>query len=135
MARVIVVDDEPAIGGVIGKILTRNGHEVILAGGGLEAIKKLSQGHEPDLMITDIVMPDMNGVKLIDNVRKLYPKIKIVAISGGGPQYGPETCLELATNRGADRILMKPIDMNKLLAVTKELLTPHKAAPSFTPRD
>jgi len=128
MARVLVVEDDPAVGSVVEQIMVLCGHEALSAAGGFPALKTLSQ--EPvDLVITDIVMPDMTGVKLIDEIRRLYPKVKILAISGGGPRYGPDTCLELAREHGADRWLMKPIIMNELSAITDELLAEPRRYP------
>jgi len=121
MARVLIVEDDPAAGRMIKQIISRCGHETVTVDNGFAALKTLSL-ERIDLVITDIVMPDMNGVKLIDHIRKLYTGIKIIAISGGGPRYGPDACLELAKEHGADRWLMKPITLSELSAVTEELL-------------
>ena len=121
MARILIVDDEPAVRNVIEKIMLRDGHEVLSAGFGLVALKTLAD-HPVDLVITDIVMPYMTGVKLIDEIRTHYPDIKILAISGGGDRYSPETCVALAKEHGADRAMMKPFIQSELTALTKELL-------------
>ena len=122
MAHILLVDDEPAVRSVIEQILLSCGHTVFSAGYGLVALKKLSETPF-DLMITDIIMPDMTGVKLIDDVRALYPKIKILAISGGGPNYNSETCVALAEEHGADGVMMKPIIRDKLITLVDKLLT------------
>ena len=121
MARVLIVDDDPNVRIVIQQIMTRWEHEVFSACSGFDALRILKK-QPVDLLITDIVMPYMTGVKLIDEIRKLHPKIKILAISGGGPRYNANTCLELAREHGADRWLMKPVTMDALSAVTNELL-------------
>ena len=123
MAHVLVVEDEPAVREVVVKMLDHHGHDVVSAFGGLDAIRKIKTNSPFDLLVTDIMMPDMTGIKLIDNVRKLLPEIKIIAISGGGPRhYSPDVCLQLARERGADRMIMKPIIMKKFLETTTELL-------------
>ena len=122
MARILVVDDEPAVRAVIEGLMIRSGHNVLSTGYGLVALHMLSE-HPFDLVITDIVMPYMTGVRLIDEIRTHYPAIKILAISGGGERYNPETCVSLAKEHGADRAIMKPFIPGELAALTEELPT------------
>ena len=126
MAHILIVDDEPAVRNVIEQILLPCGHTVLSAGYGVVALKKLSEDSF-DLMITDIVMPDMTGIKLIDDARKLCPKIKILAVSGGGPNYTSETCVAVAREHGADNAMTKPLLQDKLIAMVDQLL----AAPTL----
>ncbi len=121
MARVLVVDDEPAVRGVVEQTMTRSGHDVKTACDGFDALKKLSLGRF-DLVITDMVMPEMDGVKLIGHIRERYPNIKIIAISGGGAHETPEDCLGQAVKSGAARSLMKPFMLSELSSMTQELL-------------
>lgn len=121
MAKILIVDDEPSVRDVIEKILRRGGHATVCAGHGLVALKNLSEAPF-DLMIADIIMPDMSGIKLIDKARSLCPDLKILAISGGGPDYNPETCVSLAREHGADGVMMKPLLPDKLIALTEKLL-------------
>ncbi len=121
MAHVLVVDDEPAVRSVVEQTMTRFGHEVMTATDGFDALKKLSLGWV-DLVVTDMVMPEMDGVKLIGHIREHYPNVKIIAISGGGAHETPEDCLGQALESGAARTLMKPFMLSELFSVTKDLL-------------
>ncbi|MBC8207080.1 MAG: response regulator [Kiritimatiellales bacterium] len=121
MAHILIVDDEPAVRNVLEQILLPCGHTILSTGYGIIALKKLSETPF-DLIITDIVMPDMSGIKLISEARTLYPKIKILAISGGGPHYNSETCVTVAREYGADNAMTKPILREKLIDMVDELL-------------
>ena len=101
--------------------MVRCGHAVITATDGFDALKKLSLG-QIDLVITDLVMPEMDGVKLIGHIRERYPNVKVIAMSGGGNRLGPEGCLEMAIRAGASRSLMKPFMLSDLFSMTEELL-------------
>jgi CheY-like chemotaxis protein len=121
MARILIVDDESAVRDVLEKILRHGGHDTVSVGHGLVALRELSKTPF-DLMIADIVMPDMSGIKLIDEARSACPSLKILAISGGGPHYNSETCVTLAREHGADGVMMKPLLADKLIALTAKLL-------------
>jgi YesN/AraC family two-component response regulator len=77
-----------------------------------------------DLVVTDIVMPNMNGLEMIKEMQKKYPKVKIIAISGGGPRGGPDTYLTIAKELGAARCLFKPFMLNELTALVREVIAP-----------
>ena len=121
MARVLIVDDEEAVRGVVEQTMIRFGHDVITAKDGFDALTKLSLGRI-DLVISDMVMPEMDGVKLIGHIQERYPKVKIIAISGGGAHHTPPDCLELAVRAGAVKTLMKPFMLSELSSITQELL-------------
>lgn len=122
MARILVVDDETTIAAVLEQTLTRSGYDVLLARDGLEAMQKLSMGGI-DLVVTDIVMPNMSGLELIKEMQKKHPKVKIIAISGGGSRGGPSDYLDVAKELGAARCLFKPFMLNELTALAKDLLS------------
>ncbi|QHI70592.1 response regulator [Tichowtungia aerotolerans] len=121
MARILVVDDETGIITILKEMLLKLGYEVLTASGGNEALEKLSIGGV-DLVVTDIVMPDIDGLELISNIQSMYPEIKIIAISGGGAQEGPETYLRDAKELGAARCLTKPFMLKELASMVQELL-------------
>lgn len=120
MARILVADDDPEIRKILKMMLERDGHEVTLAVNGIEATKLYAQ-RPPDLLITNIVMPDKEGIGTILDVRRDFPDAKILAISGGG-QIGNKDYLEMAEKVGAQRSLMKPFGQSEILAVVSELV-------------
>ena len=75
-----------------------------------------------DLVITDLIMPEQEGLETITSLKKEYPGIKIIAISGGG-RIGPEAYLPAAQELGADRVFSKPFDVRELAETVKELLS------------
>ncbi len=83
MAKILVLDDEPSILLMIKKMLEKAGHEVEIALNGKEGMK-LFEKNRPDLLITDIIMPEKEGLETIFELRKSCPELKIIAISGGG---------------------------------------------------
>src|SRR5674536_246785 len=83
MAKIYVFDDEPSILLMIKKMLEKAGHEVEIALNGREGME-LFKKNIPDLLVTDIIMPEMEGLETIFALRSKYPKLKIIAISGGG---------------------------------------------------
>ena len=121
MARILVVDDETGIITVLKEMLLRLHYEVLTAASGSEALDKLTLGGV-DLVVTDIVMPDVDGLELISKIQSLYPHLKVIAISGGGAQEGPEGYLRDAKELGAVRCLTKPFMLKELAALVKELL-------------
>jgi DNA-binding response OmpR family regulator len=121
VARILVVDDESTIAAILEQTLTRAGYDVLVARDGLDAMQKLLMG-SIDLVVTDIIMPNMNGLEMIKEMQKKYPKVKIIAISGGGPKGGPTDYLEVAKDLGAARCLFKPFMLNELTALVKDLL-------------
>jgi CheY-like chemotaxis protein len=77
------------------------------------------------MLITDLIMPDEDGLKVIMNIKSIKPSVKIIAISGGG-KAGPGNYLNLAKALGADEIFPKPFSLNDLLKKIDELLTPEQ---------
>lgn len=120
MTRILVVDDESEVREMVGEMLTRAGYEVVLAADGLEAMKKLEE-EEFAIIVTDIIMPEQEGLETVLAVRREHSDTKIIAISGGG-RYGASDYLETATFFGADRVFGKPISWQELLAAVEELL-------------
>ncbi len=120
--HILVVDDDEAVRSVIRRSLERAGYGVREAGEGGAALKLLASA-PADLVITDLVMPDMEGIALILSLRKSHPKLPVIAMSGGG-RMRPEGYLDIARNCGAARILAKPFDVEDLIAMVQQLLGP-----------
>lgn len=105
----IVVDDDPAIRRLVRQVLAQAGYTVIEAANGRDALDQLGRGSAA-VLVTDLVMPDMDGIELILSVRRRGLALKIIAMSGeGGDLY-----LRLATQLGADFMLAKPFSIDEL---------------------
>ena len=100
--------------------LEREGYDVVVASNGRVGIK-IYREDPADLIITDMVMPEKEGIETIMELKKDFPDVKIIAISGGG-RSKPESHLNLAKQLGAKRVFPKPIDREELLNAIRELL-------------
>jgi CheY-like chemotaxis protein len=120
MAQVLVVDDEDQMRKLIRLVLQQEGHTVVEASNGKRAIQHIQEA-EIDLVISDIFMPDMDGLELIRGIRRTHPGIKILAISGAGKE-GPGLYLNMAEQFGAGAILMKPFAPDQLIEKVSALL-------------
>lgn len=123
MARVLVIDDEISIRETVQELLEQEGHEVETASEG-EAGLRSFQMSPADLVITDLVMPTMNGFELIRELIREYPEVKIIAMSGAGSTERVELALSKAVDEGATSALRKPfVDYELLEAVRDALAT------------
>ena|SRR5579862_6094177 len=120
MAHILVVDDDPVLRRVITLALEGAGHSVLRCENGRKAVDFLA--HAPaDLLITDILMPEMDGVETVRAVRLLQPQLPILAISGGG-SFDPTDYLGMAQAFGATAVLPKPIQPKQLVEIVATLL-------------
>lgn len=126
MGKILVIDDEEPIRAMLRQALESAGHEVVEAGDGKEAIRSYLQ-QLPDLVITDIVMPEREGLECILELRKLNPELKIMAVSGGGRLHMMNV-LEVARRFGACRTFPKPFDIVALVCAVQEELERRPAA-------
>jgi two-component system, response regulator, stage 0 sporulation protein F len=120
MAKIYVFDDEPSILLMIKKMLEKAGHEVDIALNGKEGMDLIKK-NIPDLLITDIIMPEKEGLETIFELRNKYPKLKIIAISGGG-RISPSGYLPGAKLLGANMVFQKPLDQKEFLQAVSSLL-------------
>jgi len=121
LALVLIVDDDPQMLRLLTDVVELDNHDVLLAQDGSLAVDYFEH-QQPDLMITDILMPNKEGLELISEVREKFPKTKIIAYSGGGSS-DPESYLEFATGMGADRVFSKPMPLAELREEIKGLLS------------
>jgi DNA-binding response OmpR family regulator len=128
MAKILVLDDEPSILLMIKKMLEKEGHEVDVALNGIEGME-IFEENKPDMVITDIIMPGKEGLETILELRKNYPELKIIAISGGG-RIGPQGYLPSAKYLGADMVFQKPL-VQKEFIMAVSLLLEKKDAKDF----
>jgi len=119
MAVIIVIDDEPIIRRFVRRVLEEAGHEVSEAEDGDAGLTVLRL-ERPALVITDLFMPNKEGIEVIQEIRRLQPAIPILAMSGGG-SYGIDV-LSMATALGANEALQKPFRRVELLGAVERLL-------------
>jgi CheY-like chemotaxis protein len=120
MAKILVIDDDETVRLSIRLALEDAEHQVDEAADGMVGMQRLKT-QAADVVITDIFMPEKEGLETIDEIRRDYPHIKIIAISGGG-RIEPQDYLDIAKHLGADRALLKPFDIQLLLDTVDELL-------------
>ena len=120
MASILVVDDEEGVRSIVSTILVRAGHEVTTANDGVEALRIVDR-QAVDVVITDLIMPEKEGVETISELRRRFPEIKIIAMSGGG-LGGALDYLRLARALGAAQTLSKPFDRETLLKTVEAAL-------------
>ena len=122
MAKILLIEDEAVLRGLLVKLLNTLSHEVVEAGDGEEGLIKL-KAEAFDLVLTDLIMPDKEGLETIQEIRKIRPDLKIIAMSGGGRGSGLDY-LVLARQLGADQVLAKPFSHQDLNAAIVALLAP-----------
>ena len=120
MAKILLVEDDDLVRDMLTQILQRASHTVICAANGEDASECLKK-EEPDIMVTDIIMPKKSGITLISEVKNRHPQLEIIAISGGG-RLDPIGYLDLSETLGASVSFEKPVDNTALLMAIDLLL-------------
>jgi len=126
MARILVIDDEPQIRSLLRQMLEREGHDVEDAADGKAGLQ-LFREHPADLVITDILMPEKEGLETIRELRRDFPDTPAIAISGGGT-FDPDLCLNLASKLGASEVIQKPFLKRELLEAVRRTLEEREGA-------
>ena len=125
MALILVIDDDGFYLDVLRNVLTDEGHEVMLAQGGIEGLalyQDRRRGRQPDLVITDMRMPGIDGSDVIRELRKIDSHVRIIAVSGATTFYDVDF-LRLARDVGANSILRKLDPMERIIVEVNSLLT------------
>ncbi|HUR60190.1 MAG TPA: response regulator [Opitutaceae bacterium] len=120
MSRILLVDDDDMLRGMLARLLAHHGHTAVEARNGQVALKLFADARV-DLVLTDIVMPEVEGLAVLMELRKLTQPIKIIAMSGGGRQ-GAMDYLKAARQLGAIKVLTKPFSNDALMAAIEEVL-------------
>ena len=120
MTKVLVIDDDAIVRASIVHILEDGGYEVLIAEDGVRGMA-MFRSEQPDLVITDILMPEQEGIQTITEIRSAKPDAKIIAISGSG-RFGKLDFLKIAQALGAMDAIPKPFDPDELLTVVKNCL-------------
>jgi DNA-binding response OmpR family regulator len=128
MARILIIDDDRQARNLLKQILSRAGYDVVEAQDGVAGVH-LFQAAPVDLVITDILMPDKEGLETIQELRQSAPQVKIIAISGGG-EKGNLNFLRIAEKLGAQRTMQKPFSRQTLLDAVAQVLPVNAEAPA-----
>jgi CheY-like chemotaxis protein len=121
MARILIIEDDKPVGESLVEMMQSVGHQAALAANGAEGLK-LYPGFEPDLVITDLLMPEVEGMETIRRLRTAQSDLPIIAISGR-QRYRDIDYLSIAKNLGADFALSKPVSPAILMLAVSELLS------------
>ncbi len=122
MARILLIEDNQAQREILRQILEKLGHAVIEAADGDDGLARFAEGGA-DLVLTDLIMPGKEGLETIQEFRRIYPQVKIIAMSGGA-RVGANDYLNVAKRFGADCILAKPFSSAALTAAIAAVTTP-----------
>ena len=117
---ILLVDDDVGVRQLVQRTLEGVGHRVVSAGDGRAASRAMA-GDAFDLVITDLLMPDRDGLELIEELRRSYPWVRIIAMSGGG-RVAAEEYLQIAKCLGANGLLGKPFHPKQLLATVEQVM-------------
>lgn len=119
--KVLVVEDEEPLRKVVVAFLSRHGHQCVTASDGIEALSKIHK-NKVDAVITDIAMPQMNGINLMKELLSLYPKLPIMVMTG----YSKEYPAELAIKAGARDFIGKPFSYDELILRFNKMMSDHE---------
>lgn len=122
MTRILLIEDDSTLRWFLYHHLIKEGYAVLDAVHGADGLRQLRK-NPVDLVITDMLMPEMDGVETIQQLRQSFPAVRIMAISGGG-MASPDHYLKIARKLGADKTLKKPFTFPELLGVIHELYPP-----------
>lgn len=120
MKKILIIDDEAHILLMLKKMLERAGYEISLAANGMEGLEMFKRSPS-DLVITDIIMPEKEGLETIREMKRLHSGLKIIAMSGGG-KITADNYLQTAKLFGASRILEKPFTQQQMVESVKDLI-------------
>lgn len=122
MSRILIVEDTRLMRDSLVDVLTACGHEVTTAENGADAVEMVAEGATFDVIITDIIMPEMDGIQAILEIQTMQPAARIIAISGGSARMQKAQGLETARRLGAVAVLEKPFEVDALLAAVDAAL-------------
>lgn len=122
-SKILVTDDDADLRHVIGKFLEIDDYEFYEAANGWECVNQLREHDDIGLVILDVVMPDQEGIETLSIIRREFPDLKLLMISGGGCTSAMDY-LSIAKSLGANETLSKPFRSEELLGMVRNLLPP-----------
>jgi CheY-like chemotaxis protein len=120
MATILVIDDAPDILFMLSDFLTDEGHTVTTAADGRSGMQLVAL-HHYDLVITDIIMPEMDGLEVITAIREQSPDSRLIVLTGGSVKLGRDFLMTLARAMHPDRVIAKPVNLQELRSAVHEL--------------
>ena len=121
MAHILVIDDEADIRFILETFFNKEGHTVNTAGDGKAGMRLVGLNHF-DLVITDVVMPEMDGLEIISAIKRKFPAIRIIVMTGGTAKLDKSLLMTMAKTMRADAVVDKPLDLKRLKATVNEVL-------------
>jgi CheY-like chemotaxis protein len=119
--QILIVDDDEFGRTLISGRLRKAGYDIFEARDGDACTAYLRSAAKPDLIITDVVMPNKDGLEVVMEIKRDYPDVKVITISGGGSGWGGDY-LAMSKKLGSDAIFPKPVDLNALEKTVAELV-------------
>lgn len=119
--RIIVVEDDALYRDLLQAVLLKEGYQVVLAGNGIEGMQAM-RSHGADLVITDLFMPEQDGLQTIMQLKKEFPAVRVVAMTSGAAYLSLQNAQETATLLGADGFIAKPLNHGALLDLMGSLI-------------
>ena len=120
MANILIIDDDPEILRVLRKVLEAEGHSVREASEGKTALRHFA-GDPADVVISDVYMPEMDGIEFLIRLKEAFPEARVIAMSGGG-HLSKDRVLGAASMLGADSILEKPFTVGEVIGAVEQAL-------------
>jgi DNA-binding NtrC family response regulator len=120
MVRILIIDDDESITSMLQTVFEREGYEVATAQNGREGVR-IFRAQPADLVVSDILMPEMDGLEALKELRRISPGLKLIAVSGGGQRLKMDV-LRVAQLLGASATFEKPYRIDALLISVRKLL-------------
>ena len=120
MVRILIIDDNPDIRATLQWLLEGEGYHVAIAANGLEGLK-LQRSSPADIVVTDVFMPEQDGIETLWTFRQEFPQVPIIVMSGGGTSPSGTDYLSVARHLGAKKTLAKPLDPQELVEVVRQI--------------
>jgi CheY-like chemotaxis protein len=121
MAHILIIDDDADIRFILNTFCTSAGHTIDSAENGKTGLQLAGQNHY-DLVITDIIMPEMDGIEVLTEIKQKFPEIRIIVMTGGTPKLEKEYLLSMAQAMKAHKVIAKPLNFKELQAAMNEIL-------------
>ncbi len=121
MARILVIDDNQDIHLILDEVLTEDGHVVDCADDGMIGLG-MTEKVRYEIIITDIIMPNMDGIEVITEIKRRSPDVKIIAMTGGSQKLDKSLITSIAKAMHVEKVIGKPLDLDELRTTVRDIL-------------